>query len=169
MRTKEGLFYAASSGVAMYCGNQGLCGSLVKGKVDFWDHFFSFLQGFWSADSRWQSDFLLFEEMLCHDLYQGIFGQYGETDASATCQASSASGIWRRLVSPGTFLRAHMLTSLIWCFRVQNDEPKSKFPIQWSLPSLRRQDQHHFDSVLLLPVSSVLNFQFSPLGSIISR
>lgn len=107
--------------------------------------------------------------MLCHDLYQGIFGQYGETDVSATCQASSASGIWRRLVSPGTFLRAHTLTLLIWCFRVQSDEPKSKYPIQWSLPSLRRQDHPHFDSVLLLPVSSVLNFQFSPLGVIISR
>lgn len=106
--------------------------------------------------------------MFCHDLYQGIFGQYGETDASATCQASSAAGIWRRLVSPGTFLRAHTFTSLIGCYRVQNDEPKSKFPIQWSLPSRRRQDHHHFGSVPFLPVSSVLNFQFSPLGGIIS-
>lgn len=106
--------------------------------------------------------------MLYHDLYQGIFGQYGETDASATCQASSAAGIWRRLVSPGTFLSAHTLTSLIWCYRVRNDEPKSKFHIQWSLPSLRQQDHRHFGPVLLLLASFVLNVQFSPLGGIIS-
>lgn len=103
-----------------------------------------------------------------HDLYQSIFGHYGETDASATSQASSVAEIWRRPVSSGPFLRAHMLTSLIWCYRVQNDEPERKFPIQWSLPSPRRQDQHHFGPVLLLPVSSVLNFQFFPLGGIIS-